>query len=189
MTIKALLAILDAVPGWLYALALTLSFAAGGYVWVELQAQRVEAAGAARALSALQAQDSKDAAERERVARVDADQVSRAQFRHAEITQENSNEQARRDAARVAHDRELADDNQRLRNIVDTYASGDRREGETDAAACRRDADHAKRLGELLGEALDLSREGESLVRRRDDEVTRLLEQISADRRAVQEAQ
>lgn len=188
-------AILDLVPSWVYAAAIAGLLSLNGWQWGEVQAAHVETAVAKSATAAakgevskLQAQDALDKAERERVARIDAEQVAKAQFRAAEITQENSNESAKRATARAVADRKLADDNQRLRNVVEAYAGSGGGEAAPDAATCRRDADHAARLGELVEEALDLSRESESFIRQRDDEVRRLQQQIATDRQAVDDA-
>lgn len=178
MNFLALLKIFDIVPGWAYAAFIALCLAHGVVVTLQRDSVKLE-------LAQLTAKTATDRTERERVARVDAEQVAHAQFRHAEMQQEKSNEDAKRAVARAAADKRVADDTRGLRDIVHAYANGGGQEVGADPAACRRDQDRSARLGELVEEALDLSRESEGFIRQRDDEVRRQQEQIQTDRAAL----
>lgn len=178
MSIAALLKLLDLVPNWVWALLLAGALVFGLTTEVRL-------ADAHATIDHMTATAATDRAERERVARVDAEQVARVQFRHAEMQQENANETAKREAARLVADRKRADDDQRLRSDIRAYAAGGK-EGAVDTAACKRDADRAEQLGADLDEAVHLQGEAEAFIRQRDDEVRTLLDQVRVDREALQ---
>lgn len=177
MTLKAILALFDVLPGWIWAALLSLCFAFGVVESFQLAHLRVVHAN-------LVADVANAARASEHAAREDAVKVAEVQFRHAEIQQENSDEATKREAARVARDRALAADNDRLRS--DILAASDRHESAPDAAACRRDADLARQLGSDLAEAVGLQGEAEATIRKRDGEVKRLLDVILNDRAAVE---
>lgn len=179
MNLLAFSKLFDIIPGWVYALVIAGLLAHGVVLEVERDS-------AHNTINEMTARAATEQAQRERVARVDAEQVARVQFRHAELTQEKTNENAKREAARLAADRQLADDNQRLRSDIHAYAASGRQEVAADAATCRRDADRARQLGADLEEAVGLQGEAEGFIRQRDDEVRRLLDQVRVDREALQ---
>lgn len=171
------LKLFDIVPGWVYALALAGVLSLAGVQSVRLSASQLEVAKLGKQMS-----DEK--AERERVAREDAQEVARIQSRHAAMQQEISNANSKRAADRAVTVRDIAADLQRLRtDIVEAARSGD--EGAVDPAACRRDGDLSRQLSRDLAEALGLQGEAEAVIRQRDDEVRTLLDQIATDRAAV----
>lgn len=176
--IKPFLALFDIIPGCVWAALLALVFAFGTVTSFQLAHARTEHA-------TLVADVARAAAQSERVAREDAERVARVQSQHAITQQEKSDEQTKRDAARAARERALTADNQRLRDDILTAARGGR-EGQVDAATCGRDDDLAHQLGADLAEAVELQGEAEATIRKRDDEVKRLLEQITVDREAAQ---
>lgn len=188
MSVTALLKLLDLVPSWVWAALLALAVAFGAVTSVRLSAAHGDLAAKDTTIAQMTAKEESDRANREHVARVDAEQVAKAEFRHAEVQQENSNEFAKRAAARAAADAARVADDQRLRNDILAAPSGGG-EGQVDAATCRRDGDLARQLGADLAEAVGLQDEAEAALRRRDDEVRLLLQQITIDRAAVEAAQ
>ena len=72
-----------------------------------------------------------------------------------------------------------------LRSQLAAYTARGGAGGETDAAACERAQHRLAQVGELLAEGVELLVEGRGIVERRDAEVKRLVDQITADRAAL----
>lgn len=170
------LKLFDIIPGWLWAVVVALTLAWGGVTSVQLSHERLVHANLVRDVA-------KAAGVAEHVAREDAQKIADLRAQHATNQQENINEARKREVARVARERALAADNERLRN--DILAASRRRETAPDAASRGRDGDLAGQLGGDLAEAVGLQGEAEAALRRRDDEVRLLLRQIHTDRAAV----
>lgn len=179
MNPSAILGLLNFMPSWLWALLLAGSLLNGCHVAHQRDAALVEKANVV-------ANEKAATAERATAARIDAEKIADLQATHAKLQTEISNANAKRAQDRAAADRARTADSDRLRGVVAAYAAAGRPEGATDPATCGRDADRAGRLGGLLEEALGLQDEGERLVRQRDDEVRRLLDQIQIDRQTVE---
>lgn len=178
------MSLLKFFPEWVYWIVI-------GALVVLLGAQQVRVANAHTELANSQtelAQEQKarsaETAQRVQVALKHAGEIKQLQEKHAE-------EQQAKEDLYVAKIKKLEADNRaglatadRLRNTLATIASGDRRPGETDAAALQRTANRLQLVSRLLAEGVDLVTEGRAVVEGRDLEVGRLLEQISIDRAA-----
>lgn len=178
--IPALVGLLNVVPSWLWALMLAGSILNGCHTAHQRDGALVEKANVI-------ADEKAAEANRERVARIDAEQFARLIAEHGKLQTELSNANAQRAKDREASDRARAADTERLRNVVAAYAAANPQQGDAHAATCGRDDDRPRRLGGLLEEALELQDEGERLVRQRDDEVRRLLDQVHIDRQTVEQ--
>lgn len=156
----------------------------GGFVVLGAFAgvQTVRLAGAKTEIAVEQKERAEERDARSRVALRDAERVAALVAGHAAQQQENTNAfKAERKTWVVADGRRRAESDS-LRNTIAAFAAGDRNEASGDPAACRDWRDRSERLGSLLGEAVDLAGEGESLVRQRDGEVKFLLGQVRTDR-------
>lgn len=123
-------------------------------------------------------------AEHQRVAREAAASRAALQAEHAAAQQQKDEDYAKRIAALDGARRVDAAAAGRLRDKLAAYTSGRGRAGETDATACERARDRLPVVGGLLAEGVELEAESRAVILRRDAEVTRLLEQIQADRKA-----
>lgn len=167
-----------------------LTWLKGAGVWVAVIAalcaslllQRAQLAGAVAELATEQASRAAENADRNRVALRWSERVAALQLNHATVQQENVNAyNTERSARQAAESGERAADLS-LRGVIAAYAARDRVRGANDAAAAGDLGDRSERLGALLQESVDLARQGESLVRKRDGQVTLLLRTVANDR-------
>lgn len=149
-------------------------------VTVAVQQARI---GSLRAsLAQAEAQVASDRAASAKVAQAHAEALAALQATHAARQQEAEHAFAMETARLVDARRDDADLVRRMR--AQLTAAGRRPAGPTDPAAVQRRADASGDLAGLLGEGVELVVEGRRLVEQRDAEVSRLLDQIKADRAA-----
>lgn len=74
----------------------------------------------------------------------------------------------------------------RLRQQLAAATARSREPSDADPASCERDQSRLETLGTLAGEGVELLAEGQGLVRERDLQIGRLLDQIKIDRAACQ---
>ena len=122
-------------------------------------------------------------AERADAARRHAEILSAAQAAHATHQQKAEHAYTKETSRLVAARRDDADLVSRLRaQIAAALSPGHSPAGQTDPAPAQHHRDAASDLTGLLGEGVELVVEARRLVEQRDAEVSRLLDQISADR-------
>ncbi|WP_315127187.1 hypothetical protein [Comamonas antarctica] len=127
-----------------------------------------------------------ETAARESAARAHETQLAARERTHAaeQQTKEGNYVQAK---AALAADlrRERAATGQLRQQLQAATASGGAG-GATDPVVCQRTIDRLDELGRLAGEGLELLQEGRGLLRERDLDVQRLLDQVRIDRAAIQ---
>ncbi len=154
---------------------------AGLVVTVALQQARI---GSLRATVAdAEARAATDLAERARVAQAHTEALAAVQARHAAQQQDAEHAFTLETTRLVAARRDDADLVRRLRAQL-AAAAGHRPAGQADPAPTEHHRDAASDLAGLLGEGVELVVEARRLVEQRDAEVSRLLDQIKADRAA-----
>lgn len=113
-----------------------------------------------------------------------ADAIGKLQYQHAADQQQKEDDYAKKIRSLETAGAAQRADAQRMRDKLTAFTSGDRRPGETDAAACQRARDRLPLVGALLEEGIGLETESRAIIERRDAEVGRLQEQITIDRTA-----
>lgn len=169
------------VPKWLYAVLVAALLATAGGLAFYSQGLRVAVAHAGQRYSQLEAKGEREAKDRERIGREDANEVKRMQAKHASMQQENVHAFHAKEAADGRRERDLRTELDRLRDDVKKYAGGGG-EANRDPNTCRSDRDRSERLGAALEEALGLQGEAEIFIRKRDREVKLLKDTIGNDR-------
>lgn len=174
------------VPDQLYWVAIgALTIAVGAQTW-RLASAKSDVATAKVELREEQAARSKETAARAMAAANHGLLISKMEHEHAAAQQrlekQNAEKLTEMETRRLADQRTVTG----LREQLATYAAGNRRPGETDAAALERYQHRLGVVGGLLGESLDLLVEGRGIVERRDAEVGRLLDQVRIDRLACE---
>lgn len=168
---------LNLVPPWAY-------WAAIGVLTAAVGGQQVRVSNAQSALSVEKTARATENQQRTQLARDHEVAIGKLQAQHATAQQLKEDEYGKQIASLAAADRAHAADAQRLRGKLAAYASGDRRDGETDAAAGQRARDRLPLVGALLAEGVELEAESRAIIQRRDAEVGRLLDQLVIDRAA-----
>lgn len=174
------------VPDQLYWIAIgALVIGVGTQTW-RLASAKADTSSAQVALREEKAARAAETAARATAAVNYGKQVSQLEHDHALTQQklENQNAELQKELEnrRAADQRIIAG----LRGNLANYTAGNRRPGETDAAALERYQHRLDVVGGLLGESFDLLIEGRGIVERRDAEVGRLLDQIRIDRLACE---
>lgn len=168
---------LNIVPPWAYWLAIgALTAAVGG--------QQVRVSNAQGDLAKEKTSRATETQQRTQLALDHETAIGKLQSQHATAQQLKEDDYAKKLATLAAADRAHVLDAQRLRNKLAAYASGDRLDGETDAAAGQRARDRLPLVGQLLAEGVELEAESRAIIQRRDAEVGRLLDQVVIDRAA-----
>lgn len=166
------------LPGWIWPWGVVAALAAGiGVQQLRIGDIKVELAQAKQAAS--------DENTRRMAAALEFQQMlDRESVAHASA-QQSSEDMHNDKVASLQRDRDRrAADNVRLRDQIAAFTAGDRRPGESDAAAFKRAADRLQLVGRLLAEGTGLVDEGIGIVKWRDAEVGRLQDQIRIDREA-----
>lgn len=168
---------LNLVPSWVYWIAI-------GVLTAALGAQQVRVSGLKADAAHQAAERAIEDAQRTDLALQYAGAMAKLQLEHA--TQQQQTEET--------YEKKIADleragtadraDLERVRGKLASFTSGDRRPGETAAAAGQRARDRLPLVGALLDEGLGLEAESRQIIQRRDAEVVRLLDQIRVDRQA-----
>lgn len=114
------------------------------------------------------------------------DKVRELEAEHA--TKQQTQEDKYVEEKRILEDRRAAESAGagRLRQQLAAATARSREPGGADPAACERDQSRLETLGGLAGEGVELLAEGQGLVRERDLQIGRLLDQIKNDRAACQ---
>lgn len=168
---------LNIVPPWAYWLSIgVLTAAVGG--------QQVRVSNAQGDLAQEKTARATETQQRTQMALDHEVAIGKLQSQHATDQQLKEDDYAKKLATLASADRAHAADAQRLRNRLAAYASGDRLDGETDAAAGQRARDRLPLVGALLAEGVELEAESRAIIQRRDAEVERLLGQVLIDRAA-----
>lgn len=122
--------------------------------------------------------------QRERIARIDQQEVARLQARHAATQQDHIHafyqaqlDRARRAPARIADDRSVW-------NLARAYAASRGREAEGDSTSCRAAKAGLREVTDLLAEGHELAGQGAELIEERDAEL-KLWIGIGANDRAL----
>ncbi len=173
---------LNLIPSWAYWIAIGTLVAGLGVQEVRISGYKTAVAKAGTALALEQKARSAETTARSLLALAHGKAIAALQFKHAEETQLKENDYAAKIKDLEASKHADAVVASRLRDRINAYAAGDRRPGETDAAAVQRYANQLKVVSGLLGESVDLVVEGRAIIGQRDAEVGRLLDQISIDR-------
>jgi hypothetical protein len=108
--------------------------------------------------------------------------------RHAVQQQEMEDAFTKEKLALERRARSDADTARGLRAQLAAYTSRGSAGDQADPASCQRARDRLEALGGLFAEGVELVVEGRGIVERRDAEVKRLVDQITADRAAVEAA-
>lgn len=137
-------------------------------------------------VATLEADAAKGLAAQQQAARVHEEKIAEREREHAAGQQRKEDEYAKekellarqRDSERAAA--------VRLRDQLAAATARRSPGGGADTAASERDADRLAELGRLAGEGVELVSEARSLLRERDGQVARLLDQITLDRQACE---
>lgn len=159
--------------------------AAVGVQSVRLAGAKTETANVETKLAGEQRDRAQERSDRNRAALRDSERVAALMSTHAATQQENVSAFNREKSLRLAAESERRTADDQLRYVISAFTAGDRNKADGDPAACRDQRDRSERLGGLLGEAVGLASEGESLVRQRDGEVILLLGTVRADRALI----
>lgn len=127
-------------------------------------------------------------ASRESAARAHETQLAKREQQHA-ADQQRKEENYAKD--KDALGRQLVVEQRtagRLRDQLAAATARDRSGDPTDAVACQRAFDRLEAVGGLAGEGVELLVEGRGLLRQRDLDVQRLLDQVTLDRQACSAA-
>lgn len=173
--LRAFAAACELVAGWVWAGIVTAALVHGCQVADQRDA-------ALSTLDRTQAAHAAQEAEREALAAADLRQVKLMEEKHAAKQQEIVD----------AYRKKIADLERRpvaggLRGAATAFASGDRREGESDTDACRRFRDRLRVVGGLLEEGIGLVEEGQGIVDRQVIQIDFLKSLDANDRTLVGE--
>ena len=127
-------------------------------------------------------------ADREQAAREHRDKLDEVRSTHAASVKEKDDEFSTTIADLEGKRAAALADARSLRQQLAAATARGRPRTETGPAACERDGHRLEALGELAGEGAELLVEAQGLLNRRDAEVKRLLDQIAADRAAIEKA-
>lgn len=169
--------IFDFIPSWVYWIVIAA-------LSVSVGVQQLRVSGLKVDLATEQRERSDENTERIRVALQWQQYIDGLRSEHANAQQLKEDEYAKQSKKLQADRLAALAANERLRGDIAAFTAGDRRPGESDAAAYQRAADRLKILGTLLAGGADLVTNSLEIIERRDLEVKRLLDQIQIDRAA-----
>lgn len=150
--------------------------------------QSVRLSAAQRQTAEVRAEWAKETAQHEAAARKLIAFNAKLQADHAAAQQQLEENHAKKLAEIERRRRSDLATAGRMRDQIAAYTTRGADDPATDAATCERARDRLQSIGGLLAESVELLVEGRSLVEKRDAEVKRLADQITADRAALDAA-
>lgn len=180
---------LDLIPTWAYGAVIALLVAAVAAQQIRVSGLRADVATAGSLVQTERAGRAQDNADRLAAALDHTKKINELQAAHAASQQTTEDGYAAKIKLLEGDKRAGAAIAGRLRDTIATYAASGGAPGETDAAAIERYADRLGVVSGLLVESVDLVTEGRDVIKQRDIEVGRLLDQIRIDRMACTAAQ
>lgn len=166
------------VPPWAYWIAIVVLGAAVAGQEARVQSAKMDTEKVRREWA-------QDQSARQSAARLLVEHNAKLQREHAALQQDSEDAFTKEKQALERRLRDSTSTAGRLRDQLAAYTARGGAGSETDPVACERARDRLEALGGLLASGIELVVEGRGIVERRDAEVKRLVDQITADRAAV----